>query len=65
MRRGLQRWLVASVALAIVAALLAWQWRRERLIADCVRTGGAWDGPASRCAKASPSPILKRGIERS
>ncbi|MFM9941276.1 MAG: hypothetical protein ACKVP7_17475 [Hyphomicrobiaceae bacterium] len=64
MRPSLQRWLLAAAALAIVAGLLVWQWRRERLIADCLRTGGAWDGPASRCMKAPPSPILRRGIER-
>lgn len=60
----MSRWLVAIAVLAVIGGLLLWQWHRERLIADCLATGGAWDGPASRCMKAPPSPILKRNIER-
>lgn len=60
----MSRWVLASLALVVVVALLAWQWRRERMITECLQAGGAWDGPASRCLKTPPSPFLKRGIER-
>lgn len=58
------RWITAAAVLAVLAGLLAWQWHRERRIAQCTAAGGVWDGPSSRCLEAPPSPILKRGIER-
>ena len=41
--------LVAAVTLLLaVAALLAWQQWRHRLIAECRDEGGIWDGSSCR-----------------
>lgn len=58
------RKLLAIVALVVLVALLAWQWRRERLVSACLQSGGVWDGRQSRCLQPLPSPLLRRGIER-
>ena len=58
------RWIMAAALSLAVAALLVWQWSRERQIEACVRDGGVWHGATSRCEEPAARPILKRGIER-
>ena len=59
------RWLIVIGAIAILLTLLAWQQLRQRQIADCAASGGAWDGPNSRCVPKPTGPILQRDIYRS
>lgn len=58
LRRAHLRWLIAGLALAVLAALLAWQLYRGRLMRDCDLQGGQWDGASSTCR--SPGPIIIR-----
>lgn len=57
------RWLVVGAIVAALAALVGWQWTRERRIADCLESGGTWNGPKSLCDPPVRT-ILKRNIER-
>jgi hypothetical protein len=57
------RWAVVAAAVAVLIALLGWQYVRQREIARCLEAGGTWDGPNSRCAPAGP--ILQGDIYRS
>ena len=58
------RYVAAIVAIALLAALLYWQHRREAVVADCREIGGRWDGPNSTC-RLPPTRILSRpGLDR-
>jgi hypothetical protein len=58
------RVVVAVLALAGLAVLLHWQFRRERLVRACLDGGGIWYGPLSAC-KYQQRPILQRDLHRS
>ena len=49
---------------AMLAGLIGWQLRRERLVQACLDDGGVWDGPRSLC-RPPLRPILQRGYQRS
>ena len=55
---------MAVLTIAALAALLAWQWRREQIAKACLEAGGVWHGPRSEC-RDPVRPILRRGLERS
>ena len=59
------RWVFALIAMLALAGLLGWQVSRERQISACHTSGGAWNGPQSRCDPAPGRPILRRDIDRS
>lgn len=51
---------IATVVLvAVLIGLVYWQFRVERIVADCLGVGGRWDGPAARC-QVPPGRILVR-----
>ena len=56
---------VAVGVVALLAALLGWQWSRERQVEACRRAGGLWNGTASVCLPPPARPLLRRDIERS
>jgi hypothetical protein len=56
------RIMIAALTLLALAALLGWQFQRERLVKACLDNGGMWYGPQSAC---KPRPILQRDYQRS
>jgi hypothetical protein len=58
------RWRVVSLTMIVVAGLFAWQWSRDRKIADCIDTNGVWDGARSICVPARGGPIIMRDLRR-
>ena len=58
------RLIVAVLMLVALAALMEWQFRRERLVRACVDGGGVWYGALSAC-KHQLRPILQRDLHRS
>ncbi|MBX9589104.1 MAG: hypothetical protein K2X43_07360 [Hyphomonadaceae bacterium] len=59
-----QRLTIAALTTVALAALVAWQLRREHSVKACLDSGGVWHGPASAC-KPHRRPILRRDLERS
>ena len=57
--------LLALAAMAVLAALLAWQWRRERVMADCRDSGGDWHGPSSTCKLPDNRILIRPDLQRS
>ncbi len=56
------RLLIATALFVLVAALMAWQYRRHALVSACIETGGTWDGAACR---ADPGRIIiQRDLQR-
>jgi hypothetical protein len=56
--------LVATVVIAaLLAVLFGWQVHRERLVATCLASGGAWNGRA--CGPPTLRPLLRRALDRS
>lgn len=58
------RLIIAAVAILVLAALIGWQWWRERQMRACEEAGGAWVGASSRCVPPPGRPILTRPLER-
>lgn len=52
---------VAAVTVIVLAVLLGWQVRRERMVRACVEGGGVWHGAVSACRR----PFLQRDLNRS
>ncbi len=59
------RWAIVIGVTVILLALLAWQQMRQREIEGCLRSGGVWDGPNSRCVPDPLRPMLQRDLYRS
>jgi hypothetical protein len=53
------RLVVVALTTALLAALVGWQIRRERLVRACLEAGGEWHGPRSLCLDPI-RPILQR-----
>lgn len=64
MGHGSTRWIVALLICTLLAALLYWQFVRERAMRACEESGGAWHGPTSTCRPLRPGTILRRSLER-
>ena len=58
------RYVVAAIALAGLGVLLYWQHRREAMVADCVTSGGRWDGPSSTCRLPNNRILTRPGLRR-
>ena len=57
------RRIVMILLLLKAAVLIGWQTYRERLVTDCLESGGAWTG--SDCGPPRVRPILQRDLQRS
>ena len=55
------RLVVAAATVVVLAVLLGWQVRRERMVRACVEGGGIWHGAVSACRR----PLLQRDLNRS
>ncbi len=58
------RFVLATVTILALAALLVWQSNRERQVARCIATGGVWEGQISRCAPPPPGILIERELKR-
>lgn len=56
--------IIAAAAVLAVSALLAWQFHRERLIAQCVDEGGRWLGTRSVCEPDPNRIVIMRRLQR-
>lgn len=59
------RWMIAGAIVVTLAALVAWQQHRVRLMEACLSQGRTWNGPRSQCEPPRIGPILRRSLERS
>jgi len=57
------RIILAITMVIVLAGLLMWQWSRDRLINECLASGGHWDGTSSVC-RPLPKIYLERGLKR-
>jgi hypothetical protein len=57
------RLVIALLTMTALAALMGWQYRRERMVRACVDLGGIWYGQLSACKYQRP--VLQRDLQRS
>jgi hypothetical protein len=55
---------IVVAIVAVLAALLSWQWHRDHEIARCLDEGGRWTGGLRAACVPAPSIILHRDLHR-